>query len=146
MSLLLILGGSYISKDDLNSGTYLCLAGVVLPVFTILILAVVIEPKRMAARQEAERQKAIEREASIRQIAEEQGWTQEQRENVILRQIQPDMTENMVLLAWGPPTTRDNQEITKSGLNKERWVYGIPRQGASYVSFTDGKVARIKLP
>ncbi len=52
---------------------------------------------------------------------------------------------NMVKLAWGDPK-KIQSEISKSGVTKQRWVYGIPKPGkpAKYVHFTNGKVVRIK--
>ena len=59
------------------------------------------------------------------------------------KEIAIDYTDEMVLYSWGKPTTIDNQEVTSKS-QKYRWIYGVPRQGASYVWFKDDKVNKIK--
>jgi hypothetical protein len=54
-----------------------------------------------------------------------------------------DMTQEMVHLAWGYPTSVDEQETTAKS-SKERWVYGQPRKGANYVWFVNGKISKIQ--
>jgi hypothetical protein len=53
------------------------------------------------------------------------------------------MTDEMVMLALGQPSSVDNREISERG-EKFRWIYGTPRQGAAYIWFKDGKVVKIK--
>lgn len=48
-----------------------------------------------------------------------------------------------VKLAWGAPSGTDEQVISEKD-NKFRWIYGVPRKGASYVWFKNGKVTKIK--
>jgi len=52
-------------------------------------------------------------------------------------------TDEMVSYSLGKPTTIDNREVTAKCV-KFRWIYGVPRQGASYIWFKDGKVTKIK--
>lgn len=63
--------------------------------------------------------------------------------NLIERKILLGMTDEMVRLSLGEPTNIDNKEISAQG-EKFRWIYGIPRRGATYISFKDGKVTNIK--
>lgn len=58
------------------------------------------------------------------------------------KQLCLDMTEEMVLLAWGRPNRIETKEITRKA-RKIRWIYGKPRKGASYIWFTNGKVSKI---
>jgi len=90
-------------------------------------------------KQRQAKRKAFE--ASVRAHAGE--WGNEFCEMIIERRIALDMTQEMVMLAWGRPNIVDEKEITKKG-NKERWVYGEPRRNARYIWFADGKVSKIK--
>ncbi len=63
--------------------------------------------------------------------------------DIIQTRIAIGMTNEMVRLSRGKPTTIDNHIIT-SRSEKIRWVYGIPRRGATYVWFRNGKVVKIK--
>jgi Ca2+/Na+ antiporter len=91
-------------------------------------------------RKEKEKERA--RQSEI--MAHESEWGSGICAALIARQVGIAMTEDMVLLSWGKPSNIDQEEITKSGLNKIRWVYGQPRRGANYVWFTNGKVSKIK--
>lgn len=97
-------------------------------------------------RQENQRQAAIkaredERRGIIR--TREGEWGKDVCESLIARQIQLEMTQEMVQLAWGRPSSIDEKEVTQKN-TKERWIYGQPRRGANYVWFTNGKVSKIK--
>lgn len=70
-------------------------------------------------------------------------WGYEICKMIINKEIAIDMNEDMVRLAWGEPTTIEQKEITKTGL-KTRWIYGVPRHGAKYISFKNGIVTKIK--
>jgi hypothetical protein len=48
-----------------------------------------------------------------------------------------------VMLALGEPTSVDEQLVTEKEI-RSRWVYGVPRKGAKYVWFKNGKVIKIK--
>ncbi|MBV6396888.1 MAG: hypothetical protein HFACDABA_02490 [Anaerolineales bacterium] len=63
--------------------------------------------------------------------------------NLIERKILLGMTDEMVRLSLGKPTSIDNKEVSAQ-TEKFRWIYGIPRRGATYISFKDGKVTNIK--
>ena len=70
-------------------------------------------------------------------------WGAEICTSLVNKQVGIDMTQKMVVLAWGQPSYADQREVTKKG-EKIRWVYGKPRRDASYVWFTDNKVTKIK--
>jgi hypothetical protein len=70
-------------------------------------------------------------------------WGEETCQDLIQQRIDLGMTDDMVLLALGKPNTIDQREISERS-EKFRWIYGVPRQGATYVWFKDGKVTRIK--
>lgn len=70
-------------------------------------------------------------------------WGEENCQLVINKKVIVGMTEEMVKLAWGTPRVIDDKEITTNS-KKERWVYGQPRKEVRYISFTDGKVTKIK--
>ena len=53
------------------------------------------------------------------------------------------MTDKMVKLSLGEPTSIDNREISDRG-EKFRWIYGIPRKGAAYIWFKDCVVTKIR--
>lgn len=82
-----------------------------------------------------------ERRAQI--LAHNGQWSAEIIQLLIDKKIAVSMTQEMVLLSWGKPSTIDQKEITAKS-NKIRWIYGTPRQGARYVWFADAKVTKIK--
>lgn len=96
-----------------------------------------LEAQREAARKERE----DGRLNAIRERSAE--WGEKKCNLIIEKQIAVTMTYEMVLLAWGKPSTIDQQDITAKRL-KERWIYGTPRHGANYVWFADGRVTKIK--
>jgi type II secretory pathway pseudopilin PulG len=99
--------------------------------------------------QELERQDRLRKAEEQRQTeirSHESDWGKDICESLISKEIRIDMTPEMIRLAWGQPNDIDQKELSKTGKSKERWVYGIPRRGANYVWFTDGKVSKIKTP
>lgn len=108
----------------------LIIAVVVGCAFLVAMMAMVV------ARQEKERKANIE----ARRIL----WGDSVVSALLQKKIAPGMTEEMVRLSWGLPNNIDKKEITKSGLNKERWVYGQPRKGARYIYFSEGEVQKIQ--
>jgi hypothetical protein len=70
-------------------------------------------------------------------------WGEEIVKNLIIKRIGIGMTDEMVFYSLGRPTNVDMKEISEKG-EKFRWVYGVPRQGASYIWFKDKKVTKIK--
>ena len=72
-----------------------------------------------------------------------QEWGQETCQLLLERRITIGMTVEMVLLAVGSPTNIDNKIVTTKD-EKYRYVYGIPRQGATYIWFKNGKVTKFK--
>jgi hypothetical protein len=52
-------------------------------------------------------------------------------------------SSGLVRLAWGEPTSVDEEVITEKE-NRYRWIYGVPRRGARYIWFKNGKVIKIK--
>jgi len=71
-------------------------------------------------------------------------WGEEACQDLIQKRIGLGMTDDMVSLALGKPTTIDQREVSERG-EKFRWIYGVPRKGAVYVWFKDSKVTKIKL-
>jgi len=62
---------------------------------------------------------------------------------LIKKQISIGFTYTMVRLSLGKPTSIDNEEITEKW-HKFRYIYGVPRQGATNIWFKDGIVTKIK--
>ena len=57
--------------------------------------------------------------------------------------IRPEMTAEMVRLAWGDPPNIDQVEVTVQ-YSKERWVYdNSPHRDPNYVYFRDGAATKI---
>lgn len=88
-----------------------------------------------------ERLRENKRREAIRARAGE--WGSQTCEALVAKRIGIDMTQEMVLLAWGTPDYVDEKETTKKSA-RERWVYGRPRRGARYIWFADGKVSKTK--
>lgn len=72
-----------------------------------------------------------------------QEWGQDICKKLLMREIELDMKVEMVTAALGKPSFIDNEERT-SRTEKYRYVYGVPRYGATYIWFKDGKVTKIK--
>lgn len=70
-------------------------------------------------------------------------WGEETCKKLVQKSIAIKMTEEMVKLSLGTPKEIDEKEITERN-EKFRWVYGTPRQGATYIWFKDGIVTKIK--
>lgn len=70
-------------------------------------------------------------------------WGDETCQALIQKEIGIGMTDEMIRLSLGAPTNIDNKEISTNSI-KFRWVYGIPRKGATYIWFKDGVVKKIK--
>ena len=64
-------------------------------------------------------------------------------QNLLRQSIGIGMTSEMVQLSLGKPNNIDNREVREKW-EKYRWIYGIPRQGAAYFGFKNGKVTKIK--
>jgi hypothetical protein len=66
-----------------------------------------------------------EREAERAQFiwSKRELWGEEACAWIEKRQVEPGMTEEMVLLSWGKPNYVDQDKKTKSYF-QERWVYG----------------------
>jgi hypothetical protein len=70
-------------------------------------------------------------------------WGEDICQLLIERRICLGMTDDMLRLALGEPTTIDQEEVSERG-EKFRWIYGVPRRGATYIWFRDGKVTKFK--
>jgi hypothetical protein len=103
-----------------------------LPIIGIAIFAAIAFFRRMGEKQRA---------GTV--LAHKEGWGEDICQTIISKRINPDMTEEMVLLAWGKPNKVETKELTRQG-QKTRWIYGQPRKGANYVWFTNGVVTRIQ--
>lgn len=97
-------------------------------ILVILILAALISPPFLRKRK------------IMSHVGE---WGEETCQLIIKKKVAVGMTEEMVKLSWGNPKLIDDREVTANS-KKERWVYGQPRKEVRYVSFTDGKVVKIK--
>ena len=114
----------------------------------LLVAGVIISFVVIYTDKRAARKRAIELELDRLEAIEEHQleWGDYFTQVVTEKSLVPDMTPIMVQLSWGRPNAIDQQQITKTGINKERWVYGIPRRGARYIFFTNGKVTKIQMP
>lgn len=72
-----------------------------------------------------------------------QPWGPETCQKLLQKTIAIGHTDEMVRLALGNPTSMDDHTITEKD-EKIRWIYGVPRQGAVYIWFKNGKVTKIK--
>lgn len=96
---------------------------------------------REAARKEAWQAAEAARKEAV--MAHQSEWGDVTCQTILERDIDLGMTEEMVRLAWGEPTTTEMKEVTVKG-SKTRWIYGVPRKGARYIWFTNGEVSRIR--
>ncbi len=94
--------------------------------------------------QEAIKQQRLRNIAYVRSKMSE--WGEVTCNRILDGKIAIGMTEEMVKLSWGFPNSIDDKEITKTGIVKERWIYGTPRKngGANYIWFSNGTVSKIK--
>ena len=72
-------------------------------------------------------------------------WGDKVVDMLLKRQMDVGMTSEMVLLSWGKPDTVENIKKTSSG-QVIRFVYGKPRQGATYIYLQDNRITRIEGP
>lgn len=72
-----------------------------------------------------------------------QDWGKETCQDLLKRRISIGMTSEMVALAVGDPTSIDDRVVSEKE-EKYRWIYGTPRQGATYIWFKNGIVTKIK--
>jgi type II secretory pathway pseudopilin PulG len=70
-------------------------------------------------------------------------WGHETCLPLLKRSIGIGMTAEMVKASLGEPDTIDNRDVSASG-EKYRWIYGVPRHGATYIWFKDDEVVRIR--
>lgn len=72
-----------------------------------------------------------------------QEWGENTCMELLNKRIAIDMTVEMITLSLGEPNNIDNKEVTAKD-EKYRYIYGVPRQGATYVWFKNGRVTKIK--
>jgi hypothetical protein len=72
-----------------------------------------------------------------------QAWGKETCQKLLQKTIAVGSTAEMVGLSLGRPTSMDEKTLTEKD-EKIRWIYGVPRQGATYIWFKNGKVTKIK--
>jgi hypothetical protein len=65
-------------------------------------------------------------------------------ETLINKKISIGMNQRMVAYSWGTPNEIDQRSISKTGIDRERWVYGIPCKGAQYIYFKNGFVDKMQ--
>lgn len=93
-----------------------------------------------------ERHYSAQRRVQLAAIARKNGWTGAAYDQVLNGHIGEGMNQDMVLLAWGGPTSIDNRLTTPAGARVERWIYRSPQDDAvQYVWFADGRVVRIEV-
>lgn len=68
-------------------------------------------------------------------------WGQDICDALLNREIQTDMTKEMVLLSWGKPSRVENQEVTKTG-QFEKWSYKLKGKSI-HIWFVNGQVNKI---
>jgi hypothetical protein len=72
-----------------------------------------------------------------------QAWGKDTCQRLLLKRIAIGGVAIMVILAFGRPTSIDEKVATAKD-SKYRWIYGTPRQGATYVWFKNDRVTKIK--
>ncbi len=92
----------------------------------------------------AAQQYATERQRQLATIAQQNGWKPEAVAYVQRGKIERGMNQDMVLLAWGGPTSIDHRTVTPDGRKVERWIYAAPDGVQQYVWFAEGRVVRIE--
>lgn len=93
---------------------------------------------------EGEKQKIFEEQSRRYAIDTRRGdWDDNICDALIQRRLAVGMSFDMVRLSQGDPPDIDQQETTAKS-HKERWVYGVRRKNATYISFKDGVVTAIK--
>ncbi len=70
-------------------------------------------------------------------------WGHDISKDLLKRRISVGMTADMVRIAVGEPTSVDNKELTTKD-EKYRYVYGVSRQGATYIWFKNGRVTKVR--
>lgn len=114
-------------------------------VVAVLVLVAIIVIPILQQREAEARAAEIEAERQRRIKHYEKEWGSEICSTLIKRQISPGMTPKMVSLAWGDPANEDQKTVTKTGIQKFRWVYGRPRTAnVRYVYFKNGEVDKIQ--
>jgi hypothetical protein len=93
--------------------------------------------------QQEKEQKEREEKWAQEILSHNNEWGSATCQMVLDRKIKLGMTVEMVTLALGTPTTVDEKIITEKD-KSFRWIYGIPRQGATYLWFKNGQVTKIK--
>lgn len=97
--------------------------------------------KVSAEREQKRREEEVRREAFIR--SKHAVWGEPFCDAAIVHEVQIGMLPEIVIAAWGEPTTVEEKAIT-SKKTKERWVYETPAGASKSVWFTDGRVSRIE--
>ena len=71
-------------------------------------------------------------------------WGSEICRELIRRKVGIDMTEEMVLLAWGQPTNKEFKQQTRN-IERYRWTYKTPKGDTARVWITNGVVSKIEM-
>jgi hypothetical protein len=114
-----------------NSGFLIFLCVII---FVVSMLVMVYGAYETAKKEERRRAAILTKQAE---------WGDALCQTLINKKIAPGMSKEMVALSWGNPRDIDKKEITKTGIDKERWVYGVPRKNANYIYFKNGEVDKI---
>lgn len=104
-----------------------------------------IEANAARLRQKLEAAYAAREKRRLELIEQMRGeWGDELCERLINKKVTLDMNQRMVASSWGKPDEVDQKTVSKTGIDRERWVYGEPRKGAQYVYFKNGLVDKIQ--
>lgn len=71
-------------------------------------------------------------------------WGETLCRTLLQGKIDLNMTEEMVILAWGNPTEKEFKQKTRNG-ERYRWKYKNPQGRSAYVWVTDGIVNKIEM-
>jgi hypothetical protein len=96
--------------------------------------------KAGAEREQKRREEEARREAFIR--SKHPVWGEPFCDAAIAHEVQIGMMPEIVIAAWGEPSTVEEKVITAKR-TKELWVYATPEGPSKNVWFTEGRVSKI---
>ena len=102
-----------------------------------LLLVCVCVSRNINQRSERTRRKIIRTKM--------QDWGVPTCRTIWMKRMQVGFTAEQVELSWGEPDRIDQEEVTKDGLRKTRWLYGLTHgEDERYVDFTNDQVSTWK--
>lgn len=135
------------SKKDAEGIVFLILAVIVIAILNFLVetkliwFVPVIIIGIMVLKWFWKKQAEENRVARI--LAHQGEWGTDTCQQLIQEKICIGMTDDMVMMSFGKPTSIDSKELSTRD-EKSRWIYGVPRKGATYIWFKNGKVTKIR--